>query len=98
MIESGVEIFLRGDSGQSVFLRFEDASRERTKKETRNFVAKQILELLPSNARNRSQRPSNSNMRLLVDTRPLVDQATAAWQCGAMSNFGTSPAALRNSL
>ena len=91
MLESAVEIFLRGDSCGSVFVRFEDSlqfepnpadgePRKRKSRVVRDEVLRAVFQVLPRAARDRSQRPRS-------DVRSLVEPATAAWRAGALSNF-----------
>jgi hypothetical protein len=81
MLESGIEIFMRGDACRSVFLRFEDVAVPKKRcRVVRDRVVKAVLGLLSRAARDRSQHP-RSNIR------SLVEPATNAWRSGAMSNF-----------
>ena len=81
MLESGAEVFMRGDSSRSVLLRFEDVSMPRKScRVVRDRVVRAILALLSKPARDRSQQP-RSNIR------SLVEPATNAWRVGAISNF-----------
>lgn len=80
MMESGIELFMRGDANKSVFVRFEDVAN-RTRKTVRDRAAKLIISLLPRSARDRSQLPTRNAVR------SLVDSATHLWKMGVMSNF-----------
>lgn len=81
MLDSGCEVFMRGDASLSVFLRFESVERPKKKVSLiRDRVVKTIISLLPKASRDRSQKPKSS----IAD---LVHPATQAWRVGALSNF-----------